>query len=434
MDDMLVKSKLRKDHHQDLRDIFEAMRNHNMKVNPEKCTFGVTSGKFLGYLVTKRGIEVDPAKIRAITEMPSPRSLKEVQKLNGSLAALGRFISRSSDRCKPFFNILKKGCKFEWTAECEEAFEGIKKYLAEIPILQKPDPDEVLALYIAATDDAVSAVLVRTHTKEEQPIYYVSKTLNSAEINYTRIEQLILAIVWSTLKLRTYFLTHDIRIPCRALLEAILKGAGKVGRIAKWSTYLDQFNIYHELQHSQKSQVLADFLADLPLDNEEEIRIQGWKAAGAPEIEKNKDPENILEPANPRQWEVFVDGSKNREGAGIGIVITTPTGDRIVHAFRLEFEGHTNNIVEYEGVVHALRLILEMGIQEVRLTSDSQLIIRQIGYEYNVYDETLYSYMALVQTSGVPNTKNQVPAPTTERTKARRCPGLCVIHAQERER
>ena len=143
------------------------------------------------------------------------------------------------------------------------------------------------------------------------------------------------------------------------------------------------------------------------MDNEEEIRIQGWKAAGAPEIEKNKEPENILEPANPRKWEVFVDGSKNREGAGIGIVITTPTGDRIVHAFRLEFEGHTNNIVEYEGVVHALRLILEMGIQEVRLTSDSQLIIRQIGYEYNVYDETLYSYMALVQTlaSQIPKIK-----------------------------
>lgn len=76
VDDMLVKSRLRKDHHQDLRGIFEAMRKHHMKVNPEKCTFGVTSGKFLGYLVTKRGIEVDPAKIQAIVEMPSPKNLK----------------------------------------------------------------------------------------------------------------------------------------------------------------------------------------------------------------------------------------------------------------------------------------------------------------------------------------------------------------------
>ncbi|XP_026384693.1 uncharacterized protein LOC113280261 [Papaver somniferum] len=132
------------------------MRKHSMKVNSEKCTFGVTSGKFLGYLVTKRGIEVDPAKIQAIVEMPSPKNLKEVQKLNGSLAALGRFISRSSDKCKHFFNILKKGNKFAWTTECEEAFHKIKDYLDTIPILPKPDPDEVLALYIAATEDAVS--------------------------------------------------------------------------------------------------------------------------------------------------------------------------------------------------------------------------------------------------------------------------------------
>nr|QBG82596.1 putative uncharacterized protein [Papaver somniferum] len=348
VDDMLVKSKLRKDHHHDLRDIFEAMRKHHMKVNPEKCTFGVTSGKFLGYLVKKRGIEVDPVKIQAIVEMPSPKNLKEVQKLNGSIASLGRFIARSSEKCKHFFNILKKGSKFEWTAECEEAFQKIKEHLASILILQKPDPDEVLAFYIAATEDAVSAVLVKTNTKIEQPIYYVSKTLNSAERNYTKIEQLILALVWATQKLRTYLLTHFIRVPCKAPLEAVLKSAGKMGRIAKWNTHLDQFNIIYEIQHSRKSQVLADFLADLPLDNDEEIE-------GIPEAEEeSKDSMDILEPSSQRQWEVFVDGSKNKEGAGIGI-----------------------------------------------------LVIRQIGLEYNVYDDTLSTYMALVQTlaSQIPNIK-----------------------------
>ena len=256
-------------------------------------------------------------------------------------------------------------------------------------------------MYIAATEDAVSAVLVKTNTKIEQPIYYVSKTLNSAERNYTKIEQLILALVWATQKLRTYFLTHFVWVPCKAPLEAVLKSAGKVGRIAKWNTHLDQFNIIHEIQHSQKSQVLADFLADLPLDNDEEIK-------GIPEAEEeNKDPMDILEPASQRQWEVFVDGSKNKEGAGIGIVITTPTGERIIQALRLEFKEHTNNIVEYEAVVYALRIIIEMGVTDVRLTSDSQLVIRQIGLEYNVYDDTLSAYMALVQTlaSQIPNIK-----------------------------
>ncbi|XP_026454832.1 uncharacterized protein LOC113356041 [Papaver somniferum] len=295
-----------------------------------------------------------------------------------------------------------------WNKEAakEKAIDLYLKGIAEkiltkggdVQCAEKSDPDEVLALYIAATDDAVSAVLFKTNTNIEQPIYYVSKTLNPAEWNYTKIEQL--ALVWATQKLRTYFLTHYVRVPCKAPLEAILKSTGKVGRIAKWNTHLDQFNIIHEIQYSQKSQVLADFLADLPLDNDEEVQ-------GVPETEDGKDPVDILEPTNQRQWEVFVDGSRNREGAGIGMVITTPTGERIVHALRLEFKGHSNNIVEYEVVVHALRLIIEMGLTEVRLTSDSQLVIWQIGLEYNVYDETLSKHMALVQTlaSQIPNIK-----------------------------
>ncbi|XP_026395737.1 uncharacterized protein LOC113290316 [Papaver somniferum] len=214
------------------------------------------------------------------------------------------------------------------------------------------------------------------------------------------IEQLILVLVWATQKLRTYFLTQYIRGPCKAPLEAVLKSVGKVGRIDKWNTHLDQFNIIHEIQHSQKSQVLADFLAYLPLDNDEEVM-------GITEANEGKDPIDILEPLNQRRCEVFVDGSRNKGGVGIGIVITTPTRERIVHALRLEFKGHTNNIVKYEVVVHALRLIIEMEITDVRLTSDSQLVIRRIGLEYNVYDDTLSAYMALVQTldSQIPSIK-----------------------------
>lgn len=226
-------------------------------------------------------------------------------------------------------------------------------------------------------------MLVKTNTKVEQPIYYVSKTLNAAERNYTKIEQLILALVWATQKLRTYFLTHYVRVPSKAPLESVLKNAGKVGRISKWNTQLEQFDIIHGIQTAPKSQVLADFLADLPLENGEEVKdIPGLEEDG-------NDIVDVLEPSSQIRWEVFVDGSRNRDGAGIGIVITNQTGDRIVHALRLEFELHTNNIVEYEAVVHGLRLIIEMIITDVRLTSDSHLVIRQIELEYNTYDETL---------------------------------------------
>ena len=114
VDDMLVKSRREKDHLEDLRETFDTFCSNNMKLNPGKCAFRVTGGKFLGYMVSQRGIEAKPDKIRAIMEMAPPRNVKEVQSLNGKIAALNRFVSRAMDKCLPFFRTLKKS--FEWTA------------------------------------------------------------------------------------------------------------------------------------------------------------------------------------------------------------------------------------------------------------------------------------------------------------------------------
>ena len=116
VDDMLVKS-LRKDNNLDnLRETFDTLRSYNMKLNPNKCAFGVMAGKFLGFMVSQRGIEVNPEKIRAIMELEPPMTVKEVQSLNGKIAALNRFISKATDKCLPFFCTLRKS--FEWTDEC----------------------------------------------------------------------------------------------------------------------------------------------------------------------------------------------------------------------------------------------------------------------------------------------------------------------------
>ena len=101
---------------EDLRETFDTLHSYNMKLNPGKCTFGVTAGKFLGFMVSQRGIEANPDKIRAIMEMKPPRNVKEVQSLNGKVAALNRFVSMAIDKCLPFFRTLKKS--FEWTDEC----------------------------------------------------------------------------------------------------------------------------------------------------------------------------------------------------------------------------------------------------------------------------------------------------------------------------
>ena len=116
VDDMLVKSVCENDHLNDLQETFNTLRSYNMKLNPSKYVFGVTAGKFLGFMVSQRGIEVYPEKVLAILELEPSRTVKAVQSLNGKVATLNRFVSKAMDKCLPFFRVLKKS--FEWTEEC----------------------------------------------------------------------------------------------------------------------------------------------------------------------------------------------------------------------------------------------------------------------------------------------------------------------------
>ena len=159
VDDMLVKS-LREDKHlSDLHETFDTLWMYNMRLNLNKCVFGVTAGKFLGFMVSQRGIKVNPEKIRAIMELAPPKTVKEVQSMNGKIAALNRFVSRVTDKCLSFFCVLKRS--FEWTDECQQAFENLKLYLSSYPLLSPSEPGEELYLYLAISQFAVSAALVR---------------------------------------------------------------------------------------------------------------------------------------------------------------------------------------------------------------------------------------------------------------------------------
>ena len=133
VDDMLVKSQREEDLLEDHRETFDTLRSYNMKLNPGKWAFGVTAGKFLGFMVSQRGIVANLDKIQAIMDMTSPRNVKEVQSLDGKVAALNRFMLRATDKCLPFFRTLKKS--FKWTAECQQAFEELKAYLSTPPLL-----------------------------------------------------------------------------------------------------------------------------------------------------------------------------------------------------------------------------------------------------------------------------------------------------------
>ena len=138
VDDMLVKNVRENDHLSDLQETFNTLQSYNMKLNPSKCVFGVTAGKFLGFMVSQRGIEVNPEKVPAILELEPPRTVKAVQSLNGKVAALNRFVSKATDKCLPFFRVLRKS--FEWMDECQKAFDDLKKYLSSPPLLSPSMP------------------------------------------------------------------------------------------------------------------------------------------------------------------------------------------------------------------------------------------------------------------------------------------------------
>ncbi|KAK0581310.1 hypothetical protein LWI29_012365 [Acer saccharum] len=185
VDDMLTKSITADKHINDLRETFDVLVRYRMKLNPAKCVFDISSGRFLGYQVHQRGIEVNPEKIQALAKMVSPRTLKDVQRLTGCLASLSRFIAKSTDRCLPFFKALKKGKGVEWNEDCERAFQALKDYLGQAPLLSKPETGETLYMYLSVSEAATSSVLVRQEEGVQKPIYYTSKTLLPTETRTT---------------------------------------------------------------------------------------------------------------------------------------------------------------------------------------------------------------------------------------------------------
>jgi transposase InsO family protein len=169
VDDIVVKTKRRSTLVEYLTLVFDRLWATRTKLNPDKCVFGVSAGKLLGFLVSYRGIEENLEKIKAIEAMRPPARIKDVQKLTGSLAALNRFISRLTERALPFLKLLRKFSPFSWIEEAEQAFQELKQHLVSLPILVASEPRESLYLYIAEAAEAVRMVLVVERTAQEAP-------------------------------------------------------------------------------------------------------------------------------------------------------------------------------------------------------------------------------------------------------------------------
>ncbi|CAL8122678.1 unnamed protein product [Prunus armeniaca] len=382
---MLVKAPKQADHLKNLTEAFSLLRQYRMKMNPSKCKFGVSSGRFLGYLVTQQSIEAHLRQIKAILEMKSPSTVKEIQSLTGN-----RFLSKSIDKCRPFFKVLKKGQKDKWDEECEVAFQNLKTYLTSPPLLSKPVLGEDLFMYLAVSNSAVNLALIREELGAQHPIFYTSKAPLDAETRYPKLDKLLLALVVSARKLRPYYQAHRVIVMIDFPLRSILHNPDAFQRLMKWAIELSQYDFLYRPKTAIKAQALADFVAEFTPSAEEDKLVSKKK-------ESSRADKTTAEPDQPREmWQLRVDGVSNQKGAGAGVVIITLDGTLLEQVIMLGFPA-SNNEAEYEALLAGLRLAKKLSIKKLAIYLDSQLITSQASGEYMTKYPRMILYLDKVQ-------------------------------------
>jgi ribonuclease HI len=268
------------------------------------------------------------------------------------------------------FKLLRKEAVFEWTEDCEQALQHLKKALSEPPVLSRPENEETLYLYLAITAETVSATLIRETTEGQKPVYFTSKALQGPELRYQCIEKIALALVVVARRLRQYFLAHTIVVRTDQPIKALLGRPDMAERMLKWALELSEFDIRFESRKALKAQVLADFVAKMTVP-------------ASPANESNK-------------WTIFVDRASSASGAGAGIILENEAGTIIEVSLTLSFPT-SNNQAEYEAFLAGLRLAEDVGAKEVKIFTDSQLVVSQILGEYQTKNDNLHEYLLLVK-------------------------------------
>ncbi|XP_016192281.1 uncharacterized protein LOC107633159 [Arachis ipaensis] len=301
--------------------------------------------------------------------MKSPGCVKDVQRLSGRLTALSRFLGASATKALPFFNLMRKGIAFEWIPACEEVFNHFKEILAAPPVLGKPKVREPLYLYLAITEEAMAAVLVREEGKIQQPVYFVSRALQGAELRYSKLEKLALALLTSSRRLRQYFQGHQVVVRTDQGIRQVLQKPDLAGRMMTWAIELSQYDLRYELRHVIKAQAMADFLVEVTGDPTEETGIR---------------------------WRPHVDGSSNQTSGGAGIILESPAGVIYEQSIKFEFP-ISNDQAEYEALLGGLILAYEVGATRLRVCSDSQVVTSQVNGSYQARDSLLQNYLEKVK-------------------------------------
>ncbi|XP_070036982.1 uncharacterized protein [Nicotiana tomentosiformis] len=391
VDDVIIKSRTQEDHVRDLRKFFERLRMYDLKLNAAKCAFGVPSGKLMGFIVSWRGIELDPTKIKSIRDLPPPKTKKGVMSLLGSLNYISRFIAQLTTTCEPIFKLLNKDAAIKWTDECREAFDKIKEYLSNPPVLVPPEPGRPLFLYLTVLENSFGCVLEQHDVsgKREQAMYYPSKKFTSYEAKYTLLERTCCALTWVSQKLRHYLLAYTTYLITRMdPLKYIFQKPMPTGRLAKWQILLTEFDIVYVTHTAMKAQALADNLAKNPVDDE-------YKPLSTYFLDEEVNSVEVI-PEDTNAWKMFFDGAINTKGVGIGAILISPTSQHYPATARLYFF-YTNNTAEYEAYIMGMNMAVVLDIEKLLIMGYSDLNIRQVQGEWETRDIKLIPYKQHVE-------------------------------------
>jgi hypothetical protein len=337
VNDMVVKTRNSDTLIADLEETFSSLREYRWKLNPNKCVFSVPSSKLLSFIISHCGIEANPEKISAITNMKAPTCIKDVHKLSRCMAALNRFISKLGERGLPFFKLLKHQEKFAWTPEADQALAQLKDFLSKPLVLMAPRKKEQLLLYLVATTHVVSTAIVVERQEDshaypvQRLVYFVNKVLSESKARYQLVQKLLYAVLITSRRLRHYFQEYSISVVTGYPLGNILRNLDATGRISKWAIELGALNIDFKPRTAIKSQALVDFMAEC------------W--------------ENQLPTPTecPGHWLMYFDGSLKLEGAGAGVLLISPIGKQLKYVLQI-FWKVSNNEAELEALLHGLRL------------------------------------------------------------------------------
>nr|XP_049701809.1 uncharacterized protein LOC126055664 [Helicoverpa armigera] len=275
LDDIVIYSHDLSSHCEKLVKIFDRLRKHNLKLQPDKCEFFRKEVGYLGHTISDKGVSPNPDKVKAVSQFPVPKCPKDVKSFLGLVSYYRRFIPDFSKTAKPLTTLLKKDIPFFWSNEQQIAFEELKGKLISAPILIYPDFSKPFVLTCDASNYAISAILSQGEIGKDRPIAYSSRTLNKAETNYSTTEKECLAIVFGTKTFRPYLYGHRFTIvtdhrPLKWLFNCKDPGS----RLVRWRLKLEEFDYNIEYKKG-KINSNADALSRFPVnpvqDNEDPI-------------------------------------------------------------------------------------------------------------------------------------------------------------------